>query len=271
MKLLLRSLAVAAFAVSVAALLGACQTTPASPSAPPRQPDPPPIKQQEVSAKDRAALHAELGAGYYERGQMDVALVELNEAAKLDASNPRVYNIYGLVYAMLGDNPKAEQNFQRALALAPQDPEIRHNWGWYLCSNGRPREALAEFELALRDPLYRTPEIALVNAGRCSIAAGDNAGAQAYFRRAQAIAPNDPGAAYGLALIAYRAGRLDDARGAMRRLMQLPTPGPEALYLGMCIERKSGDRTAEMSYIAQLRNRYPDTAEAKSVTTGTCE
>jgi len=266
-----RGAAATALAVSLAALLGACSTAPPSPSAPPRQPEPPPVKQQEASPKDRAALHAELGAGYYERGQMAVALQELGEAVKLDPSNPRIYNIYGLVYAMLGDNPKSEQNFQRALALAPQDPDIRHNWGWYLCTNGRPREALVEFELALRDPLYRTPEIALVNAGRCSVALGDIAGAQAYFRRAQAIAPNDTGAAYGLALIAYRAGRLDDARGAMRRLMQLPLPGPEALYLGMCIERKAGDRTAEAGYMAQLRNRYPDTVEAKSVTTGTCE
>ena len=92
---------------------------------------------------------------------------------------------------MLGDNAKAEQNFQRALALAPQDSEIRHNWGWYLCSNDRPRESIPEFELALRNPLYRTPEIALVNAGRCSAAFGDTAGAEAYFRRALAISPNN--------------------------------------------------------------------------------
>lgn len=272
MNPLLRSLAVTVLAVMLAALNGACTTAPTTTNAPPRQPDPPPlVKQPEVSPQDRAALHAELGAGYYGRGQMDVALEELNEAVKLDPANPRIYNIYGLVYAMLGDNPKAEQNFQRALALAPLDSEIHHNWGWYLCSNDRPREALAEFELALRNPLYRTPEIALVNAGRCSAALGDTAGAQAYFTRAQANAPNNPGAAYGLALIAYRAGRLDEARGGMRRLMQQPLPGPEALYLGMCIERKAGDRTAELSYVAQMRNRYPDTIEAKSVTTGTCE
>ena len=271
MNSLFRSLAVAAFAASLPALIGACSSTPANPSAPPRQPDPPPIKVQEVSPKDRAALHADLGAGYYERGQMDIALEELNEGATLDPTNARIHNIYGLVYAMLGDNPKAEQSFQRALSLSPQDSEIRHNWGWYLCNNGRPREAISEFELALRNPLYRTPEVALVNAGRCSVALGDIAGAEVYFGRAQAIAPNNSGAAYGLALIAFRAGRLDDARGGMRRLMQQTLPGPEALYLGMCIERKTADRTAEMSYIAQLRNRYPDTIEAKAVTTGICE
>jgi len=39
----------------------------------------------------------------------------------------------------------------------------------------------------------------------------------------------------------------------------------------MCVERKAGDRGAETVYAAQLRNRYPDSAEAKSVATGVCE
>ena len=177
----------------------------------------------------------------------------------------------GLVYTMLGENAKAESNFQRALGLAPEDSEIRHNWGWYLCSNERPRESIPEFEIALRNPLYRTPEIALTNAGRCSAAFGDVANADSYYRRALARTPNNAPAAYGLALLAFRAGRQDEARGWMKQLTQQPAPAPEALYLGMCIERKAGDRAAETAYIAQLRNRYPDSAEAKAVTTGLCE
>jgi type IV pilus assembly protein PilF len=268
----LRSFATAGLAAGLAAFIGACASAPSGNVQ--RPPDPvivPVTKQQEATPKDRAVLHAELGAGYYERGQMDVALEELNEALKLDQGNPRIYNIFGLVYAMLGDNPKAEQNFQRALQLAPQDSEIRHNWGWFLCSNGKAREGIAEFEQALRNPLYRTPEIALVNAGRCSAALGDVANAEGYFRRAQAVSPNNTGAAYGLALLAYRAGRQDEARGWVRRLMQQPNPTPETLFLGMCVERKAGDRGAEASYVSQLRNRYPDSAEAKAVTTGACE
>ena len=224
-----------------------------------------------MSPKERAKLHADLAAGYFERGRMDVALEELNEAALLDPNEARIYNLYGLVFAMLGENPKAELNFQRALALAPQDSDIHHNWGWYLCSNGRPRESIPEFERAVSNPLYRTPEVALVNAGRCSIAFGDLAGADAFFRRGQAISPNNPGAIYGLALVSYRLGRLDEARMWTRRLTQQPLVPPEALYLGMCIERKTGDRGAEQSYISQLRNRYPDSAETKAIPTGICE
>ena len=260
-----------ALAIVLALLHGCAAPGGTTPAAPPRQPEPPPIKAQEVSPKDRAALHAELGAGYYERGRMDVAIEELTEAQNLDPNNPKIYNYFALVYTMLGENAKAEQNFQRALQLSPNDPEVRHNWGWYLCSNDRPKESIPEFEAALRDPFYKTPEIALTNAGRCSAAFGDVANADAYYRRALARSPTNAPALYGLALLAYRAGRYDEARSYTRRLAQLPQPAPEALFLGMCVERKAGDRGAETVYAAQLRNRYPDSAEAKSVATGVCE
>ena len=128
----LRRVASAVALSALVALLGGCASTQSSnPPPPPRAPELPPIKAPEVSPKDRAALHADLGAGYYERGRMDVAIEELTEAATLDPTNPRIYNYFGLVYAMLGENAKAEQNFQRALSLAPDDSDLRHDWGWY--------------------------------------------------------------------------------------------------------------------------------------------
>lgn len=251
--------------------LGGCASAP--PPSAPRPPEPPPavVKLQEATPKERAKLHADLAAGYYERARMDVALEELNEAVKLDPDDARIYNLFGLVYAMLGENARAEQNFQRALAMAPQNSEIHHNWGWYLCSNGRARESIAEFQLALSNPLYKSPETALINAGRCSMTIGDLNGADNFFRRAQAAAPNNPQAIYGLALISFKLGRPDEARNWVRRLTQQPPVPPEALYLAMCIERRSGDRSAEQSYISQLKNRYPDSAETKAIPSGTCE
>ena len=240
--------------------------------APTPQPEPaPPVKAQEAPLAQRAQIRADLAAGYYERGQMDIALEELGEAAKLDPTNARIYNIYGLVYTMMADNAKAEENFRRAVSLAPNDSEIRHNWGAFLCATGRAREAIPEFEQAIRNPLYKTPEIALINAGKCSVTLGDTAKAEQYFRQAITVSPNNPTAAYNLALLAFRQKRLDEARAWMRPVMQQQSVTPEALYLGMCIERRQGDRQSELSYTSQLRNRYPDSVEAKAIASGVCE
>ena len=268
--------------VLAALLVAGCQSNPFAPS-PPSQPpipvgsqlQPAPqvqLQQDPVTSRQRAEIHTDLAAGYYERQQMNVALDELALAEKLDPTYPRIYNISGLVYTIMGELPRAEAQFKRALELAPNDPETRHNWGWYLCTNGRERESIAEFEVAIRNSLYRTPEIALVNAGKCSAAIGDVPAADQYFRRALQMRPNDPSAAYNLALLSFKGGRLPESRALMRIvLQQSSSPAPEALYLGMCIERKLGDRQSEQSYVAQLRNRYPDSAETRAIASGTCE
>lgn len=250
--------------------LAGCASKPSTPPQPP-PPDTSPIKAQEATPQQRAVIRTELAAGYYERGQMDVALEELGAAKALDPGYPKLYNIYGLVYAMLGDRDKAEENFRQAIALAPTDSEIRANWGAYLCATGRAPEALPEFEQVLRDPLFKTPEIALINAGKCSVALGQTKNADEYFRRALAASPGNPIASYNLALLAYRESRVGEARAWMRPVMQQQAPPPEALYLGWCIERKQGDREAERSYESQLRNRWPDSPEAKALASGACE
>jgi type IV pilus assembly protein PilF len=237
---------VAVFASAV--LLGACSTKPPEPEAQPRPVSPP---QQPASPQVRAELHTELASGYYERGQMDIALDELGRAVALDPNYAPTYNIYGLVYATLGEDSKAEQSFLRALQLAPGDSEIHQNWGWFLCSHN--------------------PEIALINAGRCSLAIGDARAADAYFKRALAAQPGNTLASYGLAQIAYKEGHYEEARAWMKGVMLATNPPPEGLLLGMCVERKLGDRQAELSYVSQLRNRYPNASETKGLLTEKCE
>jgi type IV pilus assembly protein PilF len=97
------------------------------------------------------------------------------------------------------------------------------------------------------------------------------AAAEQYFRRALQLRPNDPSAAYNLALTSYRAARVPESRALMKIVMQQTNPAPEALFLGMCVERRLGDRASEQSYVTQLRNRYPDSAETRAIATGACE
>ncbi len=253
-------------------LVAGCTSTSTTTPAPvpiPQPTPPPPIKEAPLPV--RANLRAELAAGYYERGQMDVALQELAEATKLDPTNPKIYNVYGLVYATLGQDAEAARNFRKAIEIAPNDSEFRQNWGWYLCTHGQAKESIPEFERAVSNPLYKTPEIALINAGRCAGSLGETQRAEQFFRRALNVSPGNPEAAFSLSQLAYKDGRLAEARALMKPVMQQNNPAPEQLALGMCIERKLGDRSAEASYISQLRNRYPDSTEAKNIAAGACE
>lgn len=254
----------------VAGALVAAALAVAGCAAPPSTQNTPTQGSPEANAQARARIHTELSAGYYTRGRYDVALEELNEALREDASFAPAYGMLGLVYSELRDDAKAERNFQRAIELNPQDPEVRNNFGWFLCQRGREPQSLGQFELAVSNPFYRTPDMALVNAGRCAAKLGDRQGAEAYLQRALGIAPANSTAHTLLAGLAYRAGEFELARARIRTAMSIPGPSAEALLLGTCVERKLGDPSAESNYLTQLKVRFPNATETKLADTGSC-
>src|SRR6185312_10122537 len=121
--------------------------------------------------RNRARIHTDLAAAYYERGTMGVALEELRTATAADDSYAPAYGLFGLVYTELREKPLAETSFQRALRLAPNDPDINHNHGWFLCQNGRERDSIRYFLQAVRNPLYAAPWRSYSAAGVCSLRA----------------------------------------------------------------------------------------------------
>ena len=132
----------------------------------------------------RARVHTELAALYYQQGSMKTALDELASATKIDPQYAPAYSMLGLVYMQLGEPGPADNNFQKAVALAPNDPDIRNNYGLFLCDIQQYQKGLAQLDIALANPLYNTPVRALDNAARCAQNMGDAALASRYRQRA---------------------------------------------------------------------------------------
>lgn len=124
-------------------------------------------------------------------------------------------------------------------------------------------EALGHFEQALGNPLYATPETALVNGGACTLSQGNLAKAEVYFARALRQAPNLGSALLGMAEVDFRGQRLLAARGKLRQLSNQGELSAQALWLGVRVERALGDRAAENSYGAQLRRRFPESLQTQ--------
>ena len=197
---------------------------------------------------------------------MDVALEELNEAVEARSRPTRsIYNVYGLVYAMLGENAKAEQNFQRALAARAagfRDPPQLGLVPVHARPARRSRSPSSSRRSAIR--CTRRPRSRWSTPAAAARRSATPRRAEDYFKRALARL-----AEQSRRRVRPRAARLSATGGSTRRAagcapsMLQANPAPEALYLGMCIERKLGDRSAEVSYASQLRNRYPDSAETQ--------
>jgi type IV pilus assembly protein PilF len=218
--------------------------------------------------RNRARLHTELAGAYYERGNMGVALDELRIAQQADPRYAPVHSMFGLVYMQLRENELAQQSFERALGLAPSDPDINHNYGLFLCETKRERESVQYFLQALKNPLHASPWRSYAAAGTCSVRAGNVKDAEVYLERALKLDPDEPAALLPLAQIRYRQNNMGEARKLVTHYNKLVAPNAESLWLALRVERRLGERVAEQSYANQLRRRYPGSPEYQALQRG---
>ncbi len=219
-------------------------------------------------ARTRAKSHTDLAAAYYEGGNMAVALEEVRAALAADPGYAPAYNVQGLVEMDLKDQAAAEASFQRGLKLAPQDPDMNHNYGWFLCQTGREDQSIQWFLNAVRNPLYSTPARSYTAAARC-LQSRNPQEAAAYFERALRLDPNYVQAMLPYAELLYKRGELKQAKELLGRFGKLVgEPTAESLWLGVRIERKLGDQASERSYATQLRRRFANSAEYQALQRG---
>lgn len=231
--------------------------------------------QQAVSAKpaeseqqQRAKVHTELGSLYMLDGRSAIALEEARIALSADPNYAPAYNLLALTHMGLGEARLAEDNFQKALSLAPGDPEINNNYGWFLCQNGREQSSIAYFMAAAKNPLYTTPTKPFTNAGICSVRLKNDKAAEDYLTTALRLSPTNTQALFWLADIAYRQGRHSEARQWTTDIEKMLEPTAEVIWLVLRIERKLGNREAEARYASQLRRRFPGSPEQRLLIQG---
>lgn len=219
-------------------------------------------------ARNRARVHTDLAAAYFQRGNMGVALEELRIAVAADPSYAPAHSLYGLVYLDLREEKLAEQSFERALSLAPNDGDINHNYGVFLCQTRREPESVKYFMQAIKNPLYTAPWRSYSSAGVCALRTNNLKDAEQYFERALRLSPDEPASLLNLGQIRYKQGKMDEARRLVSRYNKLSDPSAESLWLALRIERKSGARVAEQGYATQLRRRFPGSAEYQALQRG---
>ena len=218
--------------------------------------------------RNRARLHTELAALYFGRGNMTVALEELRAAVRADSGYAPAYSMFGLVYMDLKENALAQDNFERALSLSPNEPDINHNFGWFLCQTGRESESIRYFLQAIRNPLYPTPWRSYSAAGVCSLRMDKTRDAEEFFVRALRQEADDPVSLLNLGQIRYAQGNMQEARRLVSRYNRLVTPSPESLWLALRVERKLGQRVSERNFATELRRRYPGSKETQALQRG---
>lgn len=222
-------------------------------------------------ARKVSRSHVELGQAYLGIGRLGTAMEEARAAVALDPSYAPAHQLLAEVYMQLDERPQAQASFEKALALAPGDPDLANTYGWFLCTSGREKEGLEWLAKSAANPFNSTPTRPYTNSGLCQMRQKDDKAAAASFARALALDGDNATAAYQLAVLAWRRGDLNQAKTLVTELNRSEKPSAEVVWLGLRIEHKLGNREAEASYIAQLRKNFESSQQYQDYLAGRFE
>jgi type IV pilus assembly protein PilF len=222
-------------------------------------------KRAEKKKEDASTYNTQLGIAYLRQGDVPLAKEKLDRALKENPDNPAVHSARAMLYDRMNDPKQADNEYQTALRLAPNDPDVSNNYAVYLCQTGRTDDGVKRFEVVARNALYRTPWVAYTNAGVCLRTAKRNDEAAKNFKQALALRPNFSEAAYQLADLFFSAGNLTDARAAIDTYLGAFEETPDLLLLGVRIARAQNDRVGSVLYSRKLRLDFPSSAQAKAL------
>ncbi len=181
-------------------------------------------------ARDRktAEIHHDLGVEALRSGRHPDALKEFDAALSYDDAFAEAWYGRALVLDLgFGRSEEAEKDYRRAIELRPAYSEAHNALGQLLARTGRSPEALAEFDRALDNMLYKEPYLA-----RCN-----------------------------KALVLYRTGRKEEGMAELRATVQVaPTFCKGRRELGRLLleEGKAKDAVQELSQYARWCERVPD-------------
>lgn len=224
---------------------------------------PPAARAQETKQNkvDAAAINTELAIGYMREENLAAARDKIEKALEQNPRTARTQMVAGFVYDRLGDKRKAERHYDEAVRLAKGDPDIMNNAGAYFCRIGQYKRGEELLLQAAASPLYRTPDVAYGNAGRCARSDGRAKDAEQYFRKALSINPKQADALLQMAEIAQGQGNGLQARAFLERYDAVAPATAATLWLGRSIELGLGDTAQAARYAQRLRDDFPTSEE----------
>jgi len=189
----------------------------------------------------------------YQQGDYVQAQALAQRAVKADPGSGDAHTLLGVIADARGDARLAGAHYAKAVELAPRNGLYAHNYGYWLCANGRVGESFGWFDRAIADPAFPTPGLALANAGNCAQKAGQPERAEASWRQALALDPISTPALSGMAAMKFARAEYLDARAFTERWLAIAPDDAEGLRLAVQVEQKLGDNAAASRYLSRLQ------------------
>lgn len=227
-----------------------------------------------VALASEATAAGSKGQRVIQEAKYRESLKELLEAVKLDPQNSDAHYLLGTVYLVgFARYKEAEDHTRKALAIkeakGEEFPEADQLLGSILLAAGRPAEAVASFEKARTNLLYRTPHLAEQELGWALHKLGRNDEAVVHLNRAIVAQPDLCGAYVKLADVEDARGAFDRAEEVLAKFVARCDADPLRKHAGPALisyayyrlgmaRLKSGDKVQAAEALEVCTARFPD-------------
>ena len=198
-------------------------------------------------------------------GDYAAARAHLEKSLALDPNYDQAHYTLGMVLAALKDEAGAAGEFQQAINLGDQRPEVRFQLAKALRSGGNTEEANRQFKL-YSDQMAAASNLRISKLKETQadneFAQGHAPQAVALYREAIAASPDDPMLQFKLATALDKAGDAATEKTALERALQInPEMAIAQNQLGYLASR-SGDAAAAEEHFRQAVRTAPAYVEA---------
>lgn len=211
--------------------------------------------------KKASRLNVQLGIGYLQQNNLEVASQKLNKALVQDPKSAIAHNAFGILQERLLQFDKAEKHYKMGAELDLNNSQANNNYGAFLCKRGRQAESEKYFLIALQQPLYKTPEFAYTNAGVCMMQIEKNEKAETYFKKALAARSNFASALINLADLYFKQGKYTESLLYLKRFNLVKNVTARSLSLEAHNYMELGNTDIASKKINTLKLKYPESKE----------
>lgn len=211
-------------------------------------------------------INVQLGVGYYQQGNMELANEKLLKALDQNPKSSQAHYAFAVLQNRFKDKEKTEFHFRKAIKYGSKNSEALSNFGAFLCNDGRIKEAEKMFLKAVKNPLYKSPEVAYTNAAVC-ILKGDNTQAEKakeYLQKALALRNNFTPALINLAEVNFDEGSYELTKLNLERFHAVAKPSARSLWLDIRNELEQNNKTRSFSLAEKLKIDFPESPEYQS-------
>ncbi len=220
-----------------------------------------------LSDQEKAQINLQMGARYLDLGMLSVAKEKLELAYAYDSKNADIDNALAVLYERIKQFDNARYYYQQALALKPDDPSVKNNYGRFLCEQGNHDEGTDLLKQSVQQPLNNRRWLALTNLGLCQLRQDLPQQAEQAFRKALQLQPDYPPALVEMQRISYQQRNYLSARAFLERYLSVAKHTPQTLWIAFQTERALGNQELTEKYRQELLSLFPASEQAQQIRT----